>query len=179
MTRPSVSVVVPAFNEAEMIVGTLERLVEHLHTLDDRFRWEIVVVDDGSTDATAELAQIYADDHPGVRVLRHRVNFRLGQALLESGQRSEALAQFAEAMAHYRAEQANGATETSYRQDFARALYQLSQAQGSDDVGRAQRRGLLDEALSVLGGLSLEAQQLISSKELFRWVREARQQAGE
>ena len=108
-----------------------------------------------------------------------RAKVRLGQALMESGQRSEALAQFAEAMAHYRAEQANGATETSYRQDFARALYQLSQAQGSDDVGRAQRRELLDEALSVLGGLSLEAQQLVASKELFQWVREARKQAAE
>lgn len=82
MTRlPMVSVVVPAFNEADVIVDTLGRLVEHLHTLDARFRWEIVVVDDGSTDATSELAQDFAAEHPGVRVLRHRVNFRLGQAL--------------------------------------------------------------------------------------------------
>lgn len=80
-SRPLVSVVVPAFNEAEVIVDTLGRLVEHLHTLEDRFRWEIVVVDDGSTDTTGDLAQEYALDHPGVRVLRHRVNFHLGQAL--------------------------------------------------------------------------------------------------
>ena len=40
---PFVSVVVPAFNEADVIVGTLERLDEHLHTLDSRFRWEVVV----------------------------------------------------------------------------------------------------------------------------------------
>lgn len=78
---PLVSVVVPAFNEAEVIVDTLGRLIEHLGTLEDRFRWEIVVVDDGSTDSTGELAQAFAVEHPGVRVLRHRVNFHLGQAL--------------------------------------------------------------------------------------------------
>ncbi len=84
MTRdalPSVSVVVPAFNEADVIVETLERLDEHLHTLDSRFRWEIVVVDDGSTDTTGALAGEFASTHPEVRILRHRVNFRLGQAL--------------------------------------------------------------------------------------------------
>ena len=79
--KPFVSVVVPAFNEAEVIVDTLGRLIDHLRTLDARFRWEIVVVDDGSTDTTAALAQEFASEHPEVRVLRHRVNFRLGQAL--------------------------------------------------------------------------------------------------
>ncbi len=78
---PLVSVIVPAFNEAEVIVDTLERLVDHLHGLEPRFRWEIVVVDDGSSDATADLAEAFSAAQPGVRVLRHRVNFRLGQAL--------------------------------------------------------------------------------------------------
>ena len=78
---PLVSVIVPAYNEAEIIDDTLTRLVAHLETLEPRFRWEVVVVDDGSTDDTAALADAFARAHPGVRVLRHRVNFRLGQAL--------------------------------------------------------------------------------------------------
>ena len=81
VSRPLVSVVVPAFNEADVILDTLARLVEHLETLVDRFRWEIVVVDDGSTDETGELARSFAGDHPEVRVLHHRKNFKLGQAL--------------------------------------------------------------------------------------------------
>ncbi len=81
MNRPLVSVVVPAFNEAAVIVDTLERLVAHLETLESTFRWELVVVDDGSTDATGELAEGFAQQDPRVRVLRHRVNFHLGQAL--------------------------------------------------------------------------------------------------
>lgn len=80
-SRPLVSVVVPAFNEAEVILDTLGRLIAHLETIEDRFRWEILVVDDGSTDTTGDLAQEYALHHPGVRVLRHRVNYQLGQAL--------------------------------------------------------------------------------------------------
>ncbi len=81
MNRPSVSVIVPAFNEAAVIIDTLERLVAHLETLESKFQWEIVVVDDGSTDTTGELADEFAARHRQVRVLRHRVNFHLGQAL--------------------------------------------------------------------------------------------------
>lgn len=79
--RPLVSVVVPAYNEADVIEHSLTRICEEMESLADRFRWEIVVVDDGSTDATHELALAFSREHPEVRVLRHRVNFHLGQAL--------------------------------------------------------------------------------------------------
>ncbi|MDQ3023875.1 MAG: glycosyltransferase family 2 protein, partial [bacterium] len=69
VNRPLVSVVVPAFNEADVILDTLARLVEHLETLADRFRWEIVVVDDGSSDGTGRVAEL-----AGARVVRHPVN---------------------------------------------------------------------------------------------------------
>ncbi|HEX4493060.1 MAG TPA: glycosyltransferase family 2 protein [Acidimicrobiia bacterium] len=80
-TKPSVSVIVPAFNESAIILETLHTLVDYMHGLDERFRWEIVVVDDGSTDGTGYLAQQAATKNPQIRVLRHRVNFMLGQAL--------------------------------------------------------------------------------------------------
>jgi glycosyltransferase involved in cell wall biosynthesis len=79
--KPSVSVIVPAFNESAIIVETLHTLIDYMHSLDDRYRWEIVVVDDGSTDGTGYLAQEAATKDPRIRVLRHRVNFMLGQAL--------------------------------------------------------------------------------------------------
>jgi glycosyltransferase involved in cell wall biosynthesis len=81
MAKPSVSVIVPAFNESSIIVETLHALVDYMHTLDDKYRWEIVVVDDGSSDGTGYLAQQVATKVPRIRVLRHRVNFMLGQAL--------------------------------------------------------------------------------------------------
>ena len=39
------------------------------------------MVDDGSTDETGAIADVFAKTHTGVIVLHHKVNFRLGQAL--------------------------------------------------------------------------------------------------
>lgn len=80
-TRPSASVIIPAFNEASVIRESLAALVEYMSGLDERYEWEIVVVDDGSDDGTAGIAEEFAATHPHVRVLRHPVNLMLGQAL--------------------------------------------------------------------------------------------------
>lgn len=80
-TRPSASVIVPAFNEASVIRESLAALVEYMTGLDERYEWEIVVVDDGSDDGTAGIAEEFAATHPNVRVLRHPINLMLGQAL--------------------------------------------------------------------------------------------------
>jgi glycosyltransferase involved in cell wall biosynthesis len=78
---PTASVIIPAYNEAGIIVESLTAVHEYMHTLDGEFGWEIVVVDDGSTDGTGLLADNFAAVHDRVRVLHHRVNLKLGQAL--------------------------------------------------------------------------------------------------
>ncbi len=78
---PSVSVVVPAYNEAPILLWSMQTLHEHMHTLDDRYDWELVVVDDGSTDETGEIADLFASRHDRTRVLHHPRNYNLGQAL--------------------------------------------------------------------------------------------------
>ena len=103
-----------------------------------------------------------------------RARVRLGQSLIASGKKADARTVLEKALSYYRSRQANGASATLYRQDFGAALYHLSQAQEDDEAGRAQRRALLDEAASVLGGLSQEAQQFYSSRELIQWVIDAR-----
>jgi glycosyltransferase involved in cell wall biosynthesis len=79
--RPLISVVVPAYNEADILVPNLTRLCEYLARLEELYRWELVVVNDGSTDDTGTLADGFARERDNVRVLHHHTNFRLGQAL--------------------------------------------------------------------------------------------------
>lgn len=64
------SVVIPAYNEALRLGPTLERVVEYLQRRG--LRYEVLVVDDGSTDATAKVAESFAED--GVHLLRQEVN---------------------------------------------------------------------------------------------------------
>ncbi len=61
------SVVIPAYNEADNIKnGTLESVNQYL--VKQNFTWEVLVVDDKSTDNTLKLAQDYAKKHKGFRV---------------------------------------------------------------------------------------------------------------
>ncbi|MSO37300.1 MAG: glycosyltransferase family 2 protein [Acidimicrobiia bacterium] len=79
--RPLVSVVVPAFNEAELIVDTLTMLCDHMASIEPSCAFEIIVVDDGSTDETGTLAAQFASAHQSVLVIRNRDNRGLGNAL--------------------------------------------------------------------------------------------------
>jgi glycosyltransferase involved in cell wall biosynthesis len=63
---PGLSIVIPAYNEAERIGRTLDSLSEALPTFP--ISWEILVIDDGSTDATAERVRSMAGADPRVTV---------------------------------------------------------------------------------------------------------------
>jgi glycosyltransferase involved in cell wall biosynthesis len=79
---PLVTVIIPAYNEALKLHDSLTTIYAYLQSLSDRYRFEVLVVDDGSTDGTDAIAAAFAGSHTGVRVLTHAVNFRLGQALM-------------------------------------------------------------------------------------------------
>ena len=76
-----VSVVAPAYNEALILTKNLSRLCEYMTSLEDEYRWEMIIINDGSTDKTGELAEAFAMTRDNVHVFHHMYNFRLGQAL--------------------------------------------------------------------------------------------------
>lgn len=79
--KPLLSVIVPAYNEENIIERNLSAICEYLRSLEGEYRWELIVVDDGSTDATGEIAESFAAKRDQVIVLHHKFNFKLGQAL--------------------------------------------------------------------------------------------------
>ena len=79
--RPLVSVVVPVYNEAAVIEGNLTKLCRHMESLEALYRWEIVLVNDGSTDRTGDLLEHFVHHSSNVRIFHHITNFGLGQAL--------------------------------------------------------------------------------------------------
>jgi len=68
MPDPFLSIVIPAYNEAERIVISLEAIRNYVRS--KPFPVEVIVVDDGSRDATVEIAS----RQPGVRILRNDGN---------------------------------------------------------------------------------------------------------
>ena len=66
LERPFVSVIVPAYNEELRIGSTLEKLTDYFATR--AFRWEAIVVDNGSDDATAKIVEQWAAKMPQVRL---------------------------------------------------------------------------------------------------------------
>ena len=75
----SISVFFPCYNEQENVERTVQDALEVLDKLDADF--EIVVVDDGSSDDTARIADEIAGRDNRVRVVHHETNLGYGSAL--------------------------------------------------------------------------------------------------
>jgi glycosyltransferase involved in cell wall biosynthesis len=77
---PSLSVVLPAYNEQDNIATVVQRGLEVLPRLAEDF--EVIVVDDGSSDATAAVVRAISDQaYPNVRLISHPVNRGYGAAI--------------------------------------------------------------------------------------------------
>lgn len=74
------SIIVPAFNEEENIPFLVEEFAM-LAKKEPRFDFEVLLVDDGSTDETFSVATAEAKKHRFLRILRHRTNFGVTRAL--------------------------------------------------------------------------------------------------
>ncbi|MEU2281417.1 dolichyl-phosphate beta-glucosyltransferase [Streptomyces sp. NPDC013178] len=74
------SVVIPAYNEERRLGSTLDTVIRYLHETEGRWgAWEIVIADDGSTDATREIVTLRRD--PRLRLITSPGNRGKGHAL--------------------------------------------------------------------------------------------------
>lgn len=75
----NLSVFFPAYNEEGNIQATVIQAAEVLKSLN--LNYEIIIVDDGSTDKTGEIADRLAAEIPEIKVIHHRLNRGYGAAL--------------------------------------------------------------------------------------------------
>ncbi len=69
---PSISMVVPAMNEAENLIETIPQAISVLEKLG--VEYEVLVIDDGSTDGTPQVMRDLCSTHPHLRSIRLRRN---------------------------------------------------------------------------------------------------------
>lgn len=78
-TQPKFSIVIPAYNEHRRIGETLHRILEYLHQ--QKWSAEVIAVDDGSRDDTAEIITRFAEQNPEVRLVSNPGNQGKGYAV--------------------------------------------------------------------------------------------------
>jgi len=73
------SLIIPAYNEEKRLLPTLERVCAYLSTKD--FPYEIVVVDDGSTDNTLQITKSIANNNNHINILSNERNSGKGYSV--------------------------------------------------------------------------------------------------
>lgn len=76
-----VSIIVPCYNEQAILAENLTTIITYMESKSHKYRWEIIVINDGSKDKTGEIADDFANRRNEIRVIHHPVNLNLGHAL--------------------------------------------------------------------------------------------------
>ena len=72
MTTPSLSIVIPAYNEGARIETALERVLSCV--AERHWNAEVLIVDDGSSDSTAEIVRRWMATHPNLHLIHNEGN---------------------------------------------------------------------------------------------------------
>lgn len=76
MENPKISVVLPAYNASEHLAEAIESILAQ--TFKD---FELLIIDDASTDNTYEIAKRYSDKDPRVKIIQNKKNLNIGGTL--------------------------------------------------------------------------------------------------
>jgi glycosyltransferase involved in cell wall biosynthesis len=75
------SIIIPAYNEGSNLSATIDESTRMLAGAESQVSYELIVVDDGSSDGTGRLADAIANEREHVRVVHHSANQGFGAAL--------------------------------------------------------------------------------------------------
>jgi glycosyltransferase involved in cell wall biosynthesis len=73
------SIVIPAFNEEKTVAKAIRETVAIFGSIKEEY--EIIVVDDGSKDATVKVTEELAREYPFLKIIKHEVNRGKGEAV--------------------------------------------------------------------------------------------------
>lgn len=79
--KPFISIVLPCYNEEAILKINLNSIIKYLEDKSEKYKWEIVVINDGSKDKTGAIADNFEKENSHVRVIHHPTNLNLGNAL--------------------------------------------------------------------------------------------------
>jgi len=79
--KPYISIVLPCYNEEVILKENLDGIIKYLESKEEKYQWEIVLIDDGSRDKTGEIADDFEKRLSNVRTIHHPTNLNLGNAL--------------------------------------------------------------------------------------------------
>lgn len=72
MWKPEISIVIPVYNEKDNLPILIPKIIEAMRPLDNKF--EVILVDDGSSDGSFEIIQGYSEKYLQIRYLRFKTN---------------------------------------------------------------------------------------------------------
>lgn len=78
---PYISIILPCYNEEAILQVNLNVIIKYLESKNEKYKWEIVIINDGSKDKTGIIADEYERQNGNIRVIHHPTNLNLGNAL--------------------------------------------------------------------------------------------------
>lgn len=79
--KPFLSMLLPCYNEEAILAMNLETIIAYMVSKNNKYQWEIVIINDGSRDLTGMIAGQYEKQYDNIRAIHHPVNLNLGNAL--------------------------------------------------------------------------------------------------
>ncbi len=81
INKPFISIILPCYNEEAILEINLNTIIDYIQERNERYDWEIVIINDGSIDKTGEIAECFSRKYPNIKVIHHPTNLNLGNAL--------------------------------------------------------------------------------------------------